>query len=977
MTQQNSTTPAVKPVDEKALKPIIFVAIILVAVSLVMLFPPFCEVYQPTRKVTNILGTTYEGWHLSSNSLVSVMVGIPVMIGYIITLIKWCRGVQPDKIYADRKAVMSKKINKFVLLKIACVYSVAMTLILYMGVSSSVSPYVEHGAYCNFTFFGVVGIIVNIALFAVLVYLSGASKSLYIHSLVNATKTAEQGSAGDAIENAAVGAAATFAYAAANNTVKNNESASTPNPAETPEQQPVINSEKQTEQQQTEVDFSNMSATETKTVGSVAPAFVSKIIPGATAVIGKATDVVGSVADKTVEVFKANKWLKIAAPIAAGVLILITIIISLLGSGDTFTPKKTDEELIRERIDTFLTAYNDGDMEEVLNCLDAKTKNTFNALLNVMGGIAGGLTGFSFDLRDLFSLGVAIKDGDFMTLNVSDITVSGSTAVATTSMSMPGGASIIYFKMIYENDGWYISDMTDKKPASSGGSTETVTGGKGTVPNTDHIDQSFLSSTVTSQGLEFKLNSTSDGYELIDRGDCTDTHVVIPEYPSEYNHLPVTSVDLASISSATYITIPASVKSITYSYWGDMSKSIKAINFKGTFEQWFDIDCTDSILSGGALLYINGVPIKGELVIPSSIDNIDHYAFYKYNYITDVKVGASTIGEFAFACCENLNTVQIKSGTKSVGAKAFFDNNNLTDVSAADTVETIENCAFSSCENLANISLGENLKYVDHTAFSASAYSQSAENWEQGVLYIDGYLFAIKDDVINLTIKDGIAGVANYACQNHPHLASIVMPASLKYIGNTAFYSCDNVSVVKYDGTAQEFGNLQIGENNTAITENIVINTKSGLPINIELFEYNGHHYSVFGPKHSIVSDKADNWKDAKEYCESLGGHLAIIDSEEESKVLWNYTASKDFGYRDIYFGLYYSETEGKWFWVNGEEAAFVDWSSSDPRDLNDTWNYAYFDYQTGTEYKGWDSFNGEMWLGWGVRLGYICEWDN
>ena len=64
----------------------------------------------------------------------------------------------------------------------------------------------------------------------------------------------------------------------------------------------------------------------------------------------------------------------------------------------------TDEELIRERVETFISAYNEGDMDTVLECLDAKSRNAMEAMLKLLGGIAGSYTGFEIDLKDLFSL---------------------------------------------------------------------------------------------------------------------------------------------------------------------------------------------------------------------------------------------------------------------------------------------------------------------------------------------------------------------------------------------------------------------------------------------------------------------------------------------------------------------------------------------------------------------------------------------
>lgn len=146
-------------------------------------------------------------------------------------------------------------------------------------------------------------------------------------------------------------------------------------------------------------------------------------------------------------------------------LALILALSCLVSCEIPFAPKPTNEELIEERINTFLTAYNSGDMETVLECLDAKNRQTFQAMLNILGGFAGALTGFSVDLSDLFALGISTASGDFMKLKITDIKVTDSTnAVVTATMDLNGSDThTIYLKMVYENDGWYIQNMTDQK----------------------------------------------------------------------------------------------------------------------------------------------------------------------------------------------------------------------------------------------------------------------------------------------------------------------------------------------------------------------------------------------------------------------------------------------------------------------------------------------------------------------------------
>ena len=57
----------------------------------------------------------------------------------------------------------------------------------------------------------------------------------------------------------------------------------------------------------------------------------------------------------------------------------------------------TDEEWIENRITTFVTAYNDGDMDTVMSYLDAKTRNALQAMLNLLGGLADSAAGFNAD----------------------------------------------------------------------------------------------------------------------------------------------------------------------------------------------------------------------------------------------------------------------------------------------------------------------------------------------------------------------------------------------------------------------------------------------------------------------------------------------------------------------------------------------------------------------------------------------------
>lgn len=136
----------------------------------------------------------------------------------------------------------------------------------------------------------------------------------------------------------------------------------------------------------------------------------------------------------------------------------------------------------------------------------------------------------------------------------------------------------------------------------------------------------------------------------------------------------------------------------------------------------------------------------------------------------------------------------------------------------------------------------------------------------------------------------------------------------------------------------------------------------------IKQYKYNGHTYQFF--------DISMTWKEAKEYCEKLGGHLATITTEEEQNCISqnNYGANKDF----YWLGGTDETVEGNWKWITGEEWNYTNWCEGSPDNYN-TENYlGMINKETiwgsGRAVKNrWNDFSDKD-----VDLmGFICEWDD
>lgn len=128
---------------------------------------------------------------------------------------------------------------------------------------------------------------------------------------------------------------------------------------------------------------------------------------------------------------------------------------------------------------------------------------------------------------------------------------------------------------------------------------------------------------------------------------------------------------------------------------------------------------------------------------------------------------------------------------------------------------------------------------------------------------------------------------------------------------------------------------------------------------------FNGHYYKIY--------QQNGNWEDARAYCESLGGHLATITSAEEDAFL--YGLKQELGYGNVYFGLFRSDEDQAWYWVNGEGISYTNWHKGEPNKEGGTEKYGM--YYSGFADNTWNDGN----FGRGTardprNVPFICEWD-
>ena len=203
-------------------------------------------------------------------------------------------------------------------------------------------------------------------------------------------------------------------------------------------------------------------------------------------------------------------------------------------------------------------------------------------------------------------------------------------------------------------------------------------------------------------------------------------------------------------------------------------------------------------------------------------------------------------------------------------------------------------------------------------------------------------------------------------------------PDTMKYLPNTEFDPTGmGLSVTYENGETEEtwggwtlsydFG-MPYGEKSVIVefggkTQELKVEVAESVDIDSQenMVQWGDHYYQFF--------EEQLTWKEAKQKCEELGGHLLTITSKEEQDFILS--SSKHNANIKYWLGATDEETEGDWKWITGESFDYVNWNDNQPDNKDGLEDYLVL--------------NEELWnFGWNDApnendslTGYICEWED
>ena len=274
---------------------------------------------------------------------------------------------------------------------------------------------------------------------------------------------------------------------------------------------------------------------------------------------------------------------------------------------------------------------------------------------------------------------------------------------------------------------------------------------------------------------------------------------------------------------------------------------------------WLDAQTDDFVMIGkGLLIRYNGndsevqIPYGTTMITDAFADN-----YFVENVIvpeTVIQIGANafrdavslhnislppfltTIAGNAFNGCRSLEAIELPSGVKSLGGSAFANCNTLERFVIPEAVTSLPGSLFANCPKLSEVIIPASVTKIDKNAFNGSpnvkpsvAYGSEAESllteyeipYDYSVLQNEGLIYTQDAEGIHIIRYTGnlydmeipaqiggapVSSIEEGAFQNNSRVRRVILPLTVKTIGDWAFSYMPNLRTVQLSDGIEHLG---------------------------------------------------------------------------------------------------------------------------------------------------------------------------
>ena len=181
----------------------------------------------------------------------------------------------------------------------------------------------------------------------------------------------------------------------------------------------------------------------------------------------------------------------------------------------------------------------------------------------------------------------------------------------------------------------------------------------------------------------------------------------------------------------------------------------------------------------------------------TSNDIIGEYAFAGCSSLTSVNIPSSVteIGGRAFSSCYSLTSVNIPSSVPEIGESAFEYCQSLTSINIPSSVTKIGESAFQHCKSLKSVNIPSSVTSIGSSTFY-NCISLTSVNIPSSVTKIGEYVFRQCKSLTSVNIPSSVTSIGFWAFRGCKSLTSINIPSSVTKIGESAFEECNSLKSI-------------------------------------------------------------------------------------------------------------------------------------------------------------------------------------
>lgn len=284
---------------------------------------------------------------------------------------------------------------------------------------------------------------------------------------------------------------------------------------------------------------------------------------------------------------------------------------------------------------------------------------------------------------------------------------------------------------------------------------------------------------ATEEGILYTISSSTDGYGNLEQ---VYTLYILPL--NLQTELLVIDEKFTSIPSAFFrlatgiekVYIPATVTEVEAGAF--YYSSVKEVEFASDSPVVFS-ESNYSIFTGCSELE--------KVVLPRHVDCIPSYMFAECTSLTEIDLPESvtSVSDYAFAYCSGLRSIDL-SNVETIGGYAFAYCSALTELNFGARLTSVEfdatYTAFEGCSSLENVTVDRyNMMYqsIDGVLFDKT-----------GTIL---YLYPAQKAGAEYAVPQGVTKINECAFAFNANLERIVLPKTLRTIGNAAFYQVEKL----------------------------------------------------------------------------------------------------------------------------------------------------------------------------------------